>query len=266
MPAAPDSPGPESSQAARRAAAAAAEAADAARQATDAHRGPGVLLPYTRAGRLRRNARAAAQAAANADIAAAAEDLRGAALAAANAATRAANAATILTGGSGEAADAREHARQAAHAAHLITAAPNTTPRAHDTEAAVATAERTSEAAQAALRALDDLAPPPPAAPDAARPPERRRTWRPAVSARRLDLLVGSLIAVILTGTLVALVLSDATSRTAAAAAQTLAIAGIGFYFGAAVRRRAADETPEYQPAPELGLTGTHDPAEAREP
>ena len=228
-PATPAVPDPEVSEAAWRAATAAAEAADAARQVADAHRGPSALLPYTRAGRLRRNAHVAADAAEQALAAARADPpgLRQAALAAARAADHAAEAAAQLGVPVRAIMRAREPARVAAHAAHRISAAPGR-PRAEDTQAATVAAEKTRDTAQAALVSLD-------AARARGTPvitPRRkpRRIRLPAVSARRLTVVVGSLIAVILTATLVALVLGDATSPEAATAAQTLAIAGIGFY------------------------------------
>jgi hypothetical protein len=61
-----------------------------------------------------------------------------------------------------------------------------------------------------------------------------RATARPAPP---LDATVRSLVAVILTGTLIALVLFSTSSTEAATAGETLALAGLGFYFGSASRQ-----------------------------
>jgi hypothetical protein len=60
----------------------------------------------------------------------------------------------------------------------------------------------------------------------------------------RLDAVVRSLVAIVLTGTLIALVLFSSTSTEAATAGETLALAGLGFYFGSASRQRVLRERP----------------------
>jgi hypothetical protein len=98
-----------------------------------------------------------------------------------------------------------------------------------DAEAASAVAQELTTP----TRAINEIA-------DTRREPSGARRTAPA----RLDAIVRSLVAIVLTGTLIALVLFSSTSTEAATAGETLALAGLGFYFGSASRQRRAAQAP----------------------
>jgi hypothetical protein len=106
-------------------------------------------------------------------------------------------------------------------------------------------AEAASDVAQeltVLTRAINEIA-------DTRREPSGAHRTAPA----RLDAIVRSLVAIVLTGTLIALVLFSSTSTEAATAGETLALAGLGFYFGSASRqRRAAQALADGEPPTRL--------------